>query len=215
MARNFGFFVGVGLLCVLVSILPIVPRMIIESSGMSKAYIITSSILFQIISYGISFVIGIGIIKISLSFCDEHKPPVGTLFNANGCFWRYAGVMILYGLIILAGYLLLIVPGIIWAVKFCNCKYFVVDKGMGPIDALKACAKTTQGVKWEIFGLFIVLMAINMAGAMCLYFGIFATYPITIIAQALVYRQLLAQTPELDHLRIAEPIENIEPREWA
>ena len=181
---------------------------------MPREYIMTCSVLLQIIGTGVSLALGIGIIKISLSFCDERKPTVGTLFDANGCFWRFVGVNLLYGLIVLAGMLLLIVPGIIWSIMFCHCKYFVVDKGMGPIEALKASAKNTEGVKWELFGLIWVLMGINWAGVICLYFGVLATYPIVIMANALVYRQLLAQTPELDYLRITEPMENIEQTDW-
>ena len=214
MTRNFGFFVGVGFLWLFLIYTPTIIRIFIDRSDMPREYIMTCSVLLQIIGTGVSLALGIGIIKISLSFCDERKPTVGTLFDANGCFWRFVGVNLLYGLIVLAGMLLLIVPGIIWSIMFCHCKYFVVDKGMGPIEALKASAKNTEGVKWELFGLIWVLMGINWAGVICLYFGVLATYPIVIMANALVYRQLLAQTPELDYLRITEPMENIEQTDW-
>ena len=93
--------------------------------------------------------------------------------------------------------LLLIIPGIIWAVKYQYCLYFVVDKRLGPIDALKASARTTQTIKLKLFGFVILCSLINMAGMICLLLGIFVTYPVVLVASALVYRHLVIQTPEL------------------
>jgi uncharacterized membrane protein len=102
----------------------------------------------------------------------------------------------------MGGFLLFIVPGIIWAVKYHLCFYFVVDKGLGPIAAIKASGRTTMGVKWELFGFGIVCAMINMLGMLCLIIGVFATYPTVVVAYALVYRQLLAQTPQLEEFGI-------------
>jgi uncharacterized membrane protein len=107
------------------------------------------------------------------------------------------GTGILYALIFIAGLILLIVPGIIWAVKFGLWPCFVVDKGLGPIQALKASSRTTRGVKWDLFGFGVICVIFTLAGLLCLIVGVFATYPTIIVAHALVYRQLAAQTPEL------------------
>ena len=139
-------------------------------------------------------ILGIGLFKIALSFCDERKPSIGTLFDGFDCFWRYLGTAILYLLIVLGGTLLFIVPGIIWAIKFSLAYYYVVDKGHGPIDALRSSARATDGVKWELFGFGMFCALIMYAGILCLGIGIFATIPTVIIAKALVYRQLSAQT---------------------
>jgi len=49
----------------------------------------------------------------------------------------------------------------------------------------------------ELFGFWLLCGLINLLGFVCLIVGIFAAYPTVIVASALVYRQLLAQTPEL------------------
>jgi uncharacterized membrane protein len=90
--------------------------------------------------------------------------------------------------------LLLIVPGIIWGIKFCFFDYFVVDKRLGPIEALKRSSAITRGVKWDLFVFFLMLTGINLLGAFCLLIGLFAAIPTTMVAQAFVYRRLLAQT---------------------
>lgn len=202
MKANLGFFVGLGFVWLIISYLPAIARVVLKNLHLPKASDITLAILFQILGWAISIVLSIGLIKIALSFCDEQKPRIGTLFDAWDCFWRYVGAMILYGLIILAGFILLIIPGIIWAVKFSLCYYFVIDKGLGPVEALKASSRTTMGVKWHLFGFGIICGLINFLGLLCLIVGVFATYPTILVASALVYRQLLAQTPEMAELGI-------------
>ena len=209
MKANLGFFIGLGFLFIIITYLPAIVRGLIATIGLPPVAFMASSMLLQIVGWVINIILKIGLIKITLSFCDERKPSIGTLFDAFGCFWRYVGVAILYTLIVIGGFLLLIVPGIIWSVKFSLCYYFVVDKGLGPIQALKASSRTTMDVKWQLFGFGIICGLINILGLLCLIVGIFATYPTVIVAYALVYRQLLAQTPELDEFGIVGP--NVEP----
>ena len=90
----------------------------------------------------------------------------------------------------------------VWAIKFSLWPYFVVDKGLGPVRALKASSRTTYGVKAELFGFQIICMLIMILGYICLVLGVLAAYPITLVASALVYRHLLVQTPELAELGI-------------
>lgn len=205
MKANLWFFIGMGVVYVLIQQLPNIANALVKNMSFTRPVGTTLSMLLSIAGWIISIVLAIGIIKIALSFCDQQKPAFGTLFNAQGCFWRYVGVMILYTLIILAGFILLIIPGIIWAIKYSLCYYFVVDKGLDPVNALKASARTTMGAKWELLGFGIVCALINILGMLCLIIGIFATYPMILIASALVYRQLLVQTPELAEFGIAIP----------
>ena len=202
MKANLWFFVGVGLLAGVVSFMPSLPQLIVEHLDFPEQTVLLINLPFQLIGMVISVIIGIGFVKIALSFCDARKPSVGTLFAFTGCFWRYLGGMLLYVLIIWAGFILLIVPGIIWSVKFSLWGYFVVDKGLGPIRALKASSRTTMGVKWPLFGFGILCGLIVLLGYMVLIVGVLAAYPIVIVANALVYRHLAAQTPELAEFNI-------------
>jgi hypothetical protein len=213
MKTNLWFFVGLGLLFMIITYLPTIARFILKETDWPKAARITAEFSLIIAGWVINITLAIGLIKIALSFCNEQRPPISTLFDARGCFWRYVAAGILYGLIMLAGFILLIVPGIIWSIKFGLCFYFVIDKGLGPIEALKASSRTTMGVKWQLFGFGILCSLINLLGVLCLVVGVFATYPMVLVASALVYRQLLAQTPEIAEFGIATPIAalNIEP----
>ena len=89
---------------------------------------------------------------------------------------------------------MLIIPGIIWGIKFQFFSYFIVDKGLGPIEALKRSSTITKGAKWDLFLFGLLVWLINLLGALCLLVGLFATIPTTGVAMAFVYHKLLTQT---------------------
>jgi uncharacterized membrane protein len=209
MKTNFWFFVGIVFVFLIVIYLPAIAILVLRNQHLPKASDITLGILLRVLGWLISIVVTIGLVKIALSFCDGRKPPFATLFDAWDCFWRIVGATVLYILIVSAGIILLIVPGIVWAVKFSLCYYFIIDKGLGPVEALKASSRTTMGVKWRLFGFGILCALINLLGMLCLLVGVFATYPTVLTARALVYRQLSAQTPELAEFGIA--VSSVEP----
>ena len=209
MKANLWFFVGLGFVFLIITYIPTIIDITAACLYPPGPALLALNITTTILALVINTVLGIGLIKIALSVCDEQKPPIGMLFDAWDCFWRYVGVSILYGLIIGVGTILLIIPGIIWAIKYSLCYYYVIDKGLGPIEAIKASGRTTMGVKWELFGFGILCGLINLLGSLCLLVGVFATYPTVLVASALVYRQLKAQTPELAEFGIATAV--IEP----
>jgi len=134
-----------------------------------------------------------GVNQIALRFCDGEKGEFADLFSCFPLFFKYLFGSILYRLIVLGGIILLIIPGIIWAIKFQFFSYFIVDKGLGPIESLKRSSAITRGAKWDLFLFGLLLGLINLLGAICLFIGLFATVPTAMVAMAFVYRKLLAQ----------------------
>lgn len=205
MKQNFWFFVGLGFIWFFITYFPVFIEITLDYLALSKTAFITWKIFLNIVQIFISIILQIGLIKIALSFCDERKPTIGMLFEFWGNFWRYLGAGILYSLIALCGLILFIIPGIIWMIKFSLCFYFVIDKGLGPVQSLKASSRTTMGVKWNLLGFGIVCGLINLLGLLCLIVGTFAAYPTVLVAQALVYRQLMEQTPQLNEFEARQP----------
>ena len=187
MKSNLGFFIG---LLVVVGLIYFIPDFIAE---LLKEDAPILSIIISIASWVLDMVIQMGLIRISLRFCDNEKGEFADLFSCFPLFFKYLLGLILYGLIILGGMILLIIPGIIWAIKFQFFSYFIVDKGLGPIEALKRSSAITRGAKWDLFLFGLLLGLINLLGAICLFIGLFATVPTAMVAMAFVYRKLLAQ----------------------
>jgi hypothetical protein len=105
-------------------------------------------------------------------------------------FWYVFGSL-LYSLIVLGGLFLLVIPGIIWSIKFQFFPYFIVQ-GDGPIAALKKSAQITRGAKLDLLIFSLLLNLINLAGFLVLLVGLLATAPTISIALAYVFRRLEA-----------------------
>lgn len=190
--KNFRLFLGIMLILGLVSVLPEIDKALIKEK---KSFI---DIINAVISlFGI--ILEMGLIKISLKLYDREKPKFSDLFSQYPLFFKMLFGSIFYGLIVTLGLILLIIPGIIFGIKFYFYEYFIVDKGLGPIEALKRSWRVTKGVGWNLFFFFLLVGVINLLGALALLIGLFATIPATMLATAFVYRKLLSQieTPQI------------------
>ena len=99
-------------------------------------------------------------------------------------------------MIVLSGIILLIIPGIIWSVKYSFVGYFIVDKGLGPIEALKESSLITNGAKQDLFLFWSLISVVNFLGVLAFFIGLFVTIPITVVAIGFVYRKLLNKTED-------------------
>ena len=187
MKSNLGFFIG---LLIFVFLFTSLSSIIAAKATEANIFL---GLIFYIADFSLSIIISIGLVKIALRFCDNEKGRFADIFSQYPLFPQYLVGSILYGLIVFAGTILLIIPGIIWGIQFCFYDYFIVDKGLGPIEALKRSSAITRGVKWDLFGFFLILSGINLLGALCLLIGLFVTIPTTMVALAFVYRKLMAQ----------------------
>ena len=152
-----------------------------------------ASFIVQIIGWVLQMAVSLGLIGVALKLYDRKKVVYKNLFDYFRLIIPYFIGSFIYGAIVVVGFILLIIPGIIWAIKFRYFQYFMVDKNMGPIDALKASAKITKGVKWKLLGFGIVLGLINICGALLLLVGLLFTVPLSIMAEVYVYRKLASK----------------------
>jgi hypothetical protein len=198
MKANIWFFVGVLVVAWAIAGVPHIIANILqkESSGLA--------LLFRIIGWVADIIVSIGLITIALRFLDSQQPKFEDLFSFQPFFWKYLGASLLTGLVVWAGFLLLIVPGIYWALKFQFFGYFVVEQGCDPVEAMRRSSRITHTVKWKLLGFGIVLALINVVGAVCLLVGLFVTVPVTMLAYASVYRKLLAQTASAQAVAAAQ-----------
>jgi uncharacterized membrane protein len=193
---NLGFFIG---LLIVSGLLYAVPFIIAEKAWEANIFL---GVILYIADFALTIIISMGLVKIALRFCDSEKGGFSDLFSQYRLFFKFLFATILYALIVFGGTLLLIVPGIIWGIKFWFYDYFVIDKNLGPIEALKRSSAITRGVKWNLFVFFLLLLGINLLGALCLLIGLFATIPTTMVAAAFVYRKLLARTEAAETIEI-------------
>ena len=131
-------------------------------------------------------------IRVSLKFVDGGKMEIKEIFSKVDLetFFNYLIAGALYGLIVFAGLILFIVPGIIWGLKYQLYRYFVVEKKLKPWEALKECGKATYGSKWNLFLFTILIGFISILGVITLGLGFAVIFPVIMLAEAFIYRKL-------------------------
>lgn len=81
-------------------------------------------------------------------------------------FWSIIGLAILATLGIIVGIILLIVPGIMLAIRWSVALPACVVENLGPLAAMRRSAELTKGHRWKIFGVFILILVIVLIAAM-------------------------------------------------
>lgn len=184
--ENWKFLVSAVFISQAVSFVPTVFNFFFKSETL--AFLIFT-LIFSLIIWLVKTVIDMGLLRMSLKIHDGQATSLQDLFIIQNLV-KYILASMLYGLITLIGIVLLVVPGIIWSIKFQFYSYLVVEKGLGPVEALKASWEMTKGVKWNLFLFGVLLGLINVLGVLALFLGLFITIPATILAQVYVYKKL-------------------------
>ncbi len=150
------------------------------------------SIIFSIIAAVISVLMSIGTLAITLKVCDGQPVTYGDLFARRDLFFRYLWGNLLYALIVALGFVLLIVPGFIFLIKYQFVPYLIVDRGAGASEALKMSAKLTAGVKLRLYLFSLALAGVAILGALALGVGVVVAVPVILMASVYMYRHRLA-----------------------
>lgn len=122
-----------------------------------------------------------------LAVSRDQAPEAAELFSNVGVLLPVIAASFCYGLILILGFVLLIVPGFIVMIMFQMYMYLIIDKGLGPIAALKRSRAITQGQKWRLFVFGLLIVLLNIAGLLCLLVGVFVTIPVSCIAGVYIY----------------------------
>jgi uncharacterized membrane protein len=147
-----------------------------------------------LLSVAVSLYLSVGLIKMYLKLADNKKIEYKDLFNANAEeIIRYLIGSILYGLIILAGFILLVIPGIYFGIKYQYYSYLIIDKKLNPMEAIKESGNITQGNIGNLFLFNLLVIVVSLLGLVALVVGVLVASPVVGIAQAYVFRTLMAK----------------------
>jgi len=123
----------------------------------------------------------------------REKLEAGTLFAGFKTYWRTVGAGVLTGLIICAGLVCLIVPGIFLACKLAFVPYLVIDKKQGPLQAIATSWKMTGGHAMAVFGIGLLAILLTIAGIICLGVGVIIAQMWIMLTLASLYYAVSAQ----------------------
>jgi hypothetical protein len=166
--------------------------------------------LGALVSLALNTLITMGVTAFGLAAHDNPETVELSALWRPHPFWKYLGLTILFSLIIIAIFLigfslfaslgrdagvlvavpLLVVLAVIVSLMLLFSGFLVIDRGLGPIQALKESHRITRGHKWPLFQLSLLLVLINVAGLLALIVGIFVSAPVSLLALTHAYRVL-------------------------
>lgn len=136
--------------------------------------------------------IGAGIIRGALDITEGRPFNASTVFK----FQNAANVLLtalLIGAGVLVGTILCYIPGIVFGFVSSYAMYFVVDKNLAPVDAIKASFELVKNNLGTTIIWYIVSSIVGGIGAILCGIGLIVTLPIALIGTAYTYKVLTAQ----------------------
>ena len=131
------------------------------------------------VNYGVSFTY--------LRAARRDKLEIKDIFAAFQNYWNAVLASLLVGIIIGIGFILIIVPGIIFACKLAFTPYLVVDRKMEVIEAIKTSWRMTGGHAGKVFLIGLLAIPIFFAGLICLGVGVIISFMWVTAAFASLY----------------------------
>jgi uncharacterized membrane protein len=143
-----------------------------------------------IINFVLGTFIGMGVTAFYLAAHDNPQTvELSALWHPQP-FWKFLGASILVTLAVVVGLALLVVPGIIAMLFFLFTTFIVIDRDLGPIEAMKESMRITSGHRWTLLGLIVLLILIACLGVIALVVGLLVAMPVITLAFAHAYRVL-------------------------
>ncbi len=132
---------------------------------------------------------------------DEELGIMGGLKAGFTYLLPMAWVGFLYSSIVMTGFLLFAVPGMILALSMCLCFYIMIAEGRSGLDTVIASRLYFKGRWWNTFGKFLLVWILYMAINLVPIIGSlvsFVFYPFVLLFMLVVYRDLKENAGEID-----------------
>jgi uncharacterized membrane protein len=154
------------------------------------------SLALMALFFGLFFiyaqVVGAGLVRASLGVTEGRPFKTSEVFQ----FKNLGPVIVLaliIGLGIMVGYVLCVIPAIIWAFVTQYALYFLIDRNLSPVDSIKASidlVKNNLGptILWYLVSAVIILIGELLCGV-----GLLVAIPMVLVGTAYTYKKLNGQ----------------------
>jgi hypothetical protein len=159
-----------------------------DDSGSNVVYFVVLA-LFVGLAVAAAFIGQTGLINAALKAVRGEQVTPGSAYS--GVNWGSVVVAaLLIGLGTFIGYLLCILPGIVFAFLAYYTMFFVIDRRMAPVDAIKASIQMSKDNLGPLILFFLLSLVVYFVGELLCLVGLLAAIPVAVIAQAYTYRRI-------------------------
>jgi uncharacterized membrane protein len=137
--------------------------------------------------------LALGYVTYMLSFARGGTPDIPVIFSGFNNFVKAMCVYLLMMVIIIVGFVLLIVPGIIASLALAMCWFVMLDKPeLGVVDVLKESYDLMQNNKWKLFCLVLRFLGWIILSIITIGIGFLFVIPYMQIAFIKFYEEIKA-----------------------
>jgi GYF domain 2 len=167
------------------------PQMNLMFAGLALKTIVT-----QILSVFLS----LGVTRIGLNLVSGKEFNLGMLFAGGKKLLPALGATVLFTLMMAAGFMLLIVPGVYLALRYGFFLTAMVDRDLGVVDSFKYSSSLTTNNRMNLFLLGLLGLLVMLAGFLALCVGLFFAIPVMWLSWIVAYRWMqYGHRAALDH----------------
>jgi uncharacterized membrane protein len=148
---------------------------------------------FQLLNFVVSSFFTAGLVSFALKVARGAPYAFGDLFGGAPFFLPVLAANFIIMIAVAIGVVFLIVPGVMLALGLWMTSTCIVDRNLGPIDALSESWRLTDGNKLNLFVFWLLSIGLAIAGACACGVGLFLVMPLLLIAHAYIYLKLSGQ----------------------
>lgn len=145
--------------------------------------------LVEIIITLVMFPLGVGLGLLGIRRAAGRDTPVNTLWEPYSHAIPLIVMFVLMAALIVAGFFLLVLPGIYLSIAYSFAPYLIVEKNMGVWEALETSRKAITEYWWRYFGLMLAALLLVIVGSIPLLLGLIWVIPIVAIATGEVFQK--------------------------
>ena len=166
---------------------------VVNTTGGATFASLAVSLLFSVISFVVNLVVQAAIIRGALDLTYGRPLSLGSMFS--GLNLVQVGIAsVVLAILTVVGLVLCILPGLVVLFFTAYTLYFVVDKEMPALEAIKASANLVNRNVGTLLGFFLASVLAYILGAILCGVGLLVAIPVVLIAQAYTYRTLQGET---------------------
>ena len=144
----------------------------------------------QFVSSWLSMLMTGGIMLIGVRRALEQRVSWKMVFAGFSKTLTITIALVLQAILVVLGFILLVLPGIYLTVGYALVLPLILDKGLGPWEALETSRKAIHKKWWSVFGLYLVMLLIAMVASIPLGLGLIWVVPMYFVVLGVLYVRL-------------------------
>ncbi len=152
--------------------------------GLAFGYLVVLAVILLLSAF-----MQAGVTRATLEVADGRRIEVGTFFRFDD-FGKVVVAALLVGLGTAVGTLLFVLPGLVFAFFAQFTLFFVLDKRLAPVDAIRASFTLVSRNVSTVLLLFLGVYAANLVGSALCGVGQLVSFPVGLLATTWMYRRL-------------------------